>query len=285
MILTLPDHDERRRIINKMHRTKDKDLCRRLNAILLLADGHSVSAVSRLTAAARSSINRWVNWYTLFGLEGLESEPRGRKPVLLAGLSRARTLLATGLYGEVLALTEPLLQAARAGGEDRVVAEILLVQGLALYPRGELTLAEATLHEAVLAAARGLQPPPAALVIDSIQTVYSNQMSSAPGSVEVWRVPLALYATGALRPTGRAVVTAAEEAHGEQDDPGDGGEQVVGLADAEQVPGFGVRQLVDAPADDGRQVLLLQRTADAVPVESAALRVDDGLQSSGGLPA
>ena len=86
MILTLPDHDERRRIINKMHRTKDKDLCRRLNAILLLADGHSVSAVSRLTAAARSSINRWVNWYTLFGLEGLESEPRGRKPVLLAGL-------------------------------------------------------------------------------------------------------------------------------------------------------------------------------------------------------
>ena len=73
MILTLPDHDERRRIINKMHRTKDKDLCRRLNAILLLADGHSVSAVSRLTAAARSSINRWVNWYTLFGLEGLKA--------------------------------------------------------------------------------------------------------------------------------------------------------------------------------------------------------------------
>ena len=78
---------------------------------------------------------------------------RARGAVLLAGLSRARTLLATGLYGEVLALTEPLLQAARAGGEDRVVAEILLVQGLALYPRGELTLAEATLHEAVIAAA------------------------------------------------------------------------------------------------------------------------------------
>lgn len=38
--------------------------------------------VSRLTAAGRSSINRWVNWYTLYGLEGLESEPRGRKPVL-----------------------------------------------------------------------------------------------------------------------------------------------------------------------------------------------------------
>jgi hypothetical protein len=72
MILTLPDHDERRRIINKMHRTKDKDLCRRLNAILLLADGHSVSAVSRLTAAARSSINRWVNWYVMSTLELLK---------------------------------------------------------------------------------------------------------------------------------------------------------------------------------------------------------------------
>ena len=47
-----------------------------------LADGHSVSAVSRLTAAARSSINRWVNWYTLFGLEGLKASLGGRKPVL-----------------------------------------------------------------------------------------------------------------------------------------------------------------------------------------------------------
>ena len=92
MMLTLPDRAERRRIIHLIHRTKDKEHCRRLNAILLLADGHSVSAVSRLTAAARSSINRWVNWYTLYGLEGLESEPRGRKPVLpfvqIAGLLR-----------------------------------------------------------------------------------------------------------------------------------------------------------------------------------------------------
>ena len=69
----LPDHDERRRIINKMHRTKDKDLCRRLNAILLLADGHSVwlfSAHCRRPVIDQSL----VNWYTLFGLEGLESD-------------------------------------------------------------------------------------------------------------------------------------------------------------------------------------------------------------------
>ena len=78
---------------------------------------------------------------------------RARSAVLLAGLSRARSLLATGQYGDVLALTEPLLQSARSGGEGRLVAEILLVQGLALYPRGELMLAEAALHGAATAAA------------------------------------------------------------------------------------------------------------------------------------
>ena len=65
-----------------MHRTKDKISAGGSAPSCSLLDGHSVSAVSRLTAAAQSSINRWVNWYTLYGLEGLESEPRGRKPVL-----------------------------------------------------------------------------------------------------------------------------------------------------------------------------------------------------------
>lgn len=39
MILTLPDCAERRRIAKKMHKTKDKDHCRRLNAILLFHKG------------------------------------------------------------------------------------------------------------------------------------------------------------------------------------------------------------------------------------------------------
>lgn len=45
MILTLPGHDERRLMINKMYRTQEKELCRRVNAILLLADGHSALIV------------------------------------------------------------------------------------------------------------------------------------------------------------------------------------------------------------------------------------------------
>ena len=82
MILTLPDRAERRRIAKKIHKTKDKDHCRRLNAILLLAEGHTVTAVSKLLAAARSSIGRWVSWYTECGIEGLESSTRGREPTL-----------------------------------------------------------------------------------------------------------------------------------------------------------------------------------------------------------
>ncbi|CAM4042628.1 Integrase core domain protein [Vibrio aerogenes CECT 7868] len=82
MILTLPDRAERRRIIKKMHKTKDKDHYRHLNAILLLADGQTVTKVSLLLAAARSSVNRWIHWYTEYGLKGLESLSRGRTSVL-----------------------------------------------------------------------------------------------------------------------------------------------------------------------------------------------------------
>ncbi|WP_162144605.1 helix-turn-helix domain-containing protein, partial [Photobacterium halotolerans] len=64
MILTLPDRAERRRLIKNIHKTKDKDHCRRLTAILLLAEGQTVAAVSNTLAAARSSVNRWVRWYT-----------------------------------------------------------------------------------------------------------------------------------------------------------------------------------------------------------------------------
>ena len=79
MILTLPDRAERRRIEKKIHKTKDKDHCRRLNAILLLAEGHTVTAVSKLLAAARSSIGRWVSWYV-----SVHQAPIDRKSVTLS---------------------------------------------------------------------------------------------------------------------------------------------------------------------------------------------------------
>ncbi|MBO2606354.1 helix-turn-helix domain containing protein [Shewanella algae] len=69
-----------------MHKTRDKNECRRLNAILLLVSGHTVTEVSGLIAAARTSINRWVSWYTECGIEGLESSTKGRSCMLPNGV-------------------------------------------------------------------------------------------------------------------------------------------------------------------------------------------------------
>jgi transposase len=82
MMLTLPDRAERRRLKKKLYKTKDKDHCRRLNAILLLSEHKSVTEVAKLLVAARSSINRWIHWYTDSGIDGLESSTRGRTAVL-----------------------------------------------------------------------------------------------------------------------------------------------------------------------------------------------------------
>lgn len=82
MMLTLPDRAERRRLTKKLHKTKDKDHCRRLNAILLLSEHKSVTEVAKVLMAARSSINRWIHWYTDSGIDGLESSTRGRVTVL-----------------------------------------------------------------------------------------------------------------------------------------------------------------------------------------------------------
>lgn len=62
---------ERRRIEKVIHKTNDKEHARRLTAILMLHQGHTVSTVHRLTAAARSSIQRWLGWYQECGITGL----------------------------------------------------------------------------------------------------------------------------------------------------------------------------------------------------------------------
>ncbi len=46
--------------------------------MLMLHQGMSVSHVAITLCAARSSVNRWINWFTLYGLEGLKSPPAGR---------------------------------------------------------------------------------------------------------------------------------------------------------------------------------------------------------------
>jgi transposase len=57
----------------EIHKTRDKNLARRLMAMLMLHKGDSVTDVAHHLCVARSSVGRWINWFTLFGIEGLKS--------------------------------------------------------------------------------------------------------------------------------------------------------------------------------------------------------------------
>lgn len=94
---------ERRELTSRLHRTLDKALCRRLNAILLLDKGHSVSSTAALLAAGRSSVRRWLDWYQEAGLNGLESLQAGRRRRLpyahITALLKALTALTPTDFG------------------------------------------------------------------------------------------------------------------------------------------------------------------------------------------
>ncbi|HHY7358298.1 TPA: helix-turn-helix domain-containing protein, partial [Escherichia coli] len=69
---------QRRLMQETIHKTKDKNHARRLTAMLMLHRGDTVSYVARTLCCARSSIGRWINWFTLSCVEGLKSLPSGR---------------------------------------------------------------------------------------------------------------------------------------------------------------------------------------------------------------
>lgn len=62
---------ERRLMQKTIPKTRDKNHARRLTAMLMLHRGAHASGV----ACARSSVRRWINWFTLSGVEDLESLP------------------------------------------------------------------------------------------------------------------------------------------------------------------------------------------------------------------
>ncbi len=55
--------------------------------MLMLHCGKSVSPVVRALCANRSSINRWINKFILYALEGLKNLPVGRPVVIKASWS------------------------------------------------------------------------------------------------------------------------------------------------------------------------------------------------------
>ncbi|ALV93504.1 MULTISPECIES: IS630 family transposase [Pantoea] len=70
--------DERRLMQKAIHKTHDKNHARRLTAILMLHRGDRVNDVAKTLCCPRSSIGRWINWFTLSGIEELKSLPAGR---------------------------------------------------------------------------------------------------------------------------------------------------------------------------------------------------------------
>ncbi|HHD7476596.1 TPA: IS630 family transposase [Klebsiella oxytoca] len=75
--------DERRLMQKAIHKTLDKNYARRLTAMLMLHRGCRVSDIARTLYCARSSVGRWINWFTLSGVEGLKSLSAGRSRHLL----------------------------------------------------------------------------------------------------------------------------------------------------------------------------------------------------------
>jgi transposase len=70
--------DERRLMQKTIHKTRDKNHARRLTAMLMLHRGERISDVARTLCCARSSVGRWIGWFTVSGVEGLKSLPAGR---------------------------------------------------------------------------------------------------------------------------------------------------------------------------------------------------------------
>ncbi len=79
IIAAIPD-EERQLMRKEAQQTYDKNHARRLIAMLMLHQGMTVTDVARLLCAARSSVGRWINWFTLHGVEGLKSLRPGRAP-------------------------------------------------------------------------------------------------------------------------------------------------------------------------------------------------------------
>lgn len=77
-IITAITDEERRLMRKEARQTRDKNHSRRLIALLMLHRGITVTEVARLLCAARSSVCRWINWLTLYGVDGLKSLRPGR---------------------------------------------------------------------------------------------------------------------------------------------------------------------------------------------------------------
>jgi len=73
---------ETQRLRKIIRKTRNKELSRRANAVLLILKGHSKAEVARMLQAGRSSVLRWMTWYEVGGADGLNTKGVGRPPKL-----------------------------------------------------------------------------------------------------------------------------------------------------------------------------------------------------------
>jgi putative transposase len=78
IIAFIPD-EERYLMRKEAQQTRDKNHARQLMAMLMLHQGMTVTEVAKILCAARSSIGRWINLFTLYGVNGLKSLKTGRE--------------------------------------------------------------------------------------------------------------------------------------------------------------------------------------------------------------
>lgn len=71
---------ETRRLKKIIHKTRNKDPCRRATAVLLVLKGKTKAEVARLLQAGRSTVNRWMTWYEAAGIDSLTNQRTGRPP-------------------------------------------------------------------------------------------------------------------------------------------------------------------------------------------------------------
>jgi|GEM_PF-946076 putative transposase len=79
IIAFIPD-EERYLMRKEAQQTRDKNHARQLMAMLMLHQGMTVTEVAKILCAARSSVGRWINLFTLYGVNGLKSLKPGREP-------------------------------------------------------------------------------------------------------------------------------------------------------------------------------------------------------------
>jgi hypothetical protein len=80
LVLTPPERSELERLVRAP--TAAQGLARRARVVLLLADGHSVSATARRVGVDRRTARQWAARFRAARLAGLTDRPRsGRPPV------------------------------------------------------------------------------------------------------------------------------------------------------------------------------------------------------------